>query len=100
MTKEYTAIRVSKEAREAAEASKKDGETWDEYVRRCTENPPEVKEYVESDCDPTQIADAIKNDLSMAADPGVDEEKIVNEVCKRLDDLESQLPKKVAEEFR
>jgi hypothetical protein len=48
MAKDYTAIRVSKEAREAAENAKRDGETWDEYIQRCTENPPEVREYVES----------------------------------------------------
>ena len=48
MTKDYTAIRVSKEAREAAESAKRDGETWDDYIRRCTDNPPEVREFVES----------------------------------------------------
>lgn len=37
MAKDYTAIRVSKEARADAQAAKQDGETWDDYVRRCTD---------------------------------------------------------------
>ena len=44
---EYTSIRVTVDAKEKAEASKRDGETWNEYLQRCTDNPPEVREYVE-----------------------------------------------------
>ena len=47
MTKDYTAIRVSKASKEQAEAAKRDGETWDEYIQRCSNNPPEVKRFVE-----------------------------------------------------
>ena len=47
MTKDYTAIRVSKASKEQAEAAKRDGETWDDYIQRCTDNPPEVREFVE-----------------------------------------------------
>ena len=46
---EYTSIRVTQEAKENAEASKRDGETWNEYLQRCTDNPPEVREYVNTD---------------------------------------------------
>ena len=46
---EYTSIRVTQEAKDAAEASKRDGETWNEYLQRCTDNPPEVREYVDAD---------------------------------------------------
>ena len=44
---EYTSIRVTQEAKEAAQESKADSETWNEYLQRCTDNPPEVREYVE-----------------------------------------------------
>ena len=44
---EYTSIRVTVDAKEKAEASKRDSETWNEYLQRCTANPPEVREYVE-----------------------------------------------------
>ena len=44
---EYTSIRVTVDAKENAEASKRDSETWNEYLQRCTANPPEVREYVE-----------------------------------------------------
>ena len=45
---EYTSIRVTKAAKEAAQESKADGETWNEYLQRCTDNPPELKEFVEA----------------------------------------------------
>jgi len=49
MTNDYTAIRVTEGVKEAAQEAKQDGETWDEYVLRCTEHPPEVREFVDSE---------------------------------------------------
>ena len=46
---EYTSIRVTQEAKENAEASKRDGETWNEYLQRCTDNPPEIREFVDAE---------------------------------------------------
>ena len=46
---EYTSIRVTVDAKDDAEESKRDGETWNEYLQRCTDNPPEVREYVDAD---------------------------------------------------
>ena len=46
---EYTSIRVTQEAKDAAESSKRESETWNEYLQRCTDNPPEVREYVDTD---------------------------------------------------
>lgn len=43
---EYTTIRVSKDAKEAAQEAKRDGETWNEYLQRCTDTPPNVQEFV------------------------------------------------------
>ena len=48
MSKDYTTIRVEQDAKDAAESEKKDGETWSDYIRRCTNNPPEVREFVEA----------------------------------------------------
>ena len=45
---EYTSIRVTQEAKEAAQESKADSETWNEYLQRCTDNPPEIREFVEA----------------------------------------------------
>jgi hypothetical protein len=88
MAKEYTGLRVSKAAKQDAEQAKKENETWDDYIRRCAENPPEVKEFVE-----------LKDELSMAAEPTVDEGEIIDRVCKRIDDLQSQLPAQIREEL-
>ena len=43
---EYTTIRVSKAAKESAQEAKKDGETWNDYLQRCTDTPPSVTEFV------------------------------------------------------
>ena len=43
---EYTTIRVSKAAKESAQESKRDGETWNDYLQRCTDTPPSVTEFV------------------------------------------------------
>ena len=45
---EYTSIRVTVDAKEKAQASKRDGETWNEYLQRCTDNPPEIREFVDA----------------------------------------------------
>jgi len=47
MAQDYKTMRVPEDAYEQAKAAKRDGETWGEYLRRCGENPPEVREYVE-----------------------------------------------------
>ena len=44
---EYKTMRVPQEAWEAAKASKKAEETWGEFIQRCSNNPPEVKRFVE-----------------------------------------------------
>ena len=88
MTKEYTAIRVSKQAKEQAEAAKRDGETWDDYIRRCTENPPEIREFVESangdsvtsDVDPSELAREVSRQLDYAQLAG----KVGDEIEGRL----------------
>ena len=43
---EYTTIRVSKAAKESAQEAKRDGETWNDYIQRCTDTPPSVTEFV------------------------------------------------------
>jgi len=46
---EYTSIRVTQSAKDAAAESKRDGETWNDYLQRCTDNPPEVREFVDAE---------------------------------------------------
>lgn len=99
MAKDYTAIRVSKEPRAAAEESKKDGETWDEYIQRCAENPPEIREFVESGgVNTDEIVEELKSELSMANEPTVDVD--INRLYNRIDELESRLPKATADELQ
>ena len=43
---DYTTIRVSKAAKESAQEAKRDGETWNDYIQRCTDTPPSVNEFV------------------------------------------------------
>jgi hypothetical protein len=46
MAQDYTTIRVTEAAKADAEQSKRDDETWNDYILRCTENPPPVREFV------------------------------------------------------
>ena len=88
MAKEYTTIRVEQTAKDTAEEHKEEGETWSDYIRRCTENPPEVKEFVESangdsvtsDVDPSEIAREVSRQLDYAQLAG----KVGDEIEGRL----------------
>ena len=46
---DYTTIRVSKAAKESAQEAKRDGETWNDYLQRCTDTPPSVTKFVDVD---------------------------------------------------
>jgi len=48
MTQDYKTIRVPADDYDAAKASKHDQETWGEFVQRCTDEPPEVREFVDA----------------------------------------------------
>ena len=85
---EYTSIRVTVDAKEAAETSKRDGETWNDYLQRCTDNPPEVREFVDADAiatgdvDVDAIADAVAaRNMTLDAD---ERTKIAREVAGEL----------------
>lgn len=72
MAQDYTALRVTEAAKAEAEASKRDDETWSDYVRRCTDNPPETREFVEAsavggDIDEDDLADAVARRFDYAA---------------------------------
>lgn len=63
MATEYDAIRVSEDAKDEAAAAKGADETWNEYVRRCAENPPRPIEVVAID-----DLDGMLGDLSIDLD--------------------------------
>jgi len=46
---EYKTLRVPEDAYVEARASKKNSETWGDFLQRCSENPPEMREFVEVD---------------------------------------------------
>lgn len=43
---DYKTIRVPESAYEKAKESKRPAETWGEFIQRCTEEPPEMREFV------------------------------------------------------
>jgi len=45
---DYKTIRIPAEDYEQAKQSKRDSETWGEFVQRCTDEPPEVREFVDA----------------------------------------------------
>jgi hypothetical protein len=48
MTAEYKTLRVPVEAWHDAKQAKEDHETWGEYIRRCSDNPPTKREFIEA----------------------------------------------------
>ena len=48
MTTEYKTLRVPEPAYKNAKENKRDSETWGDYLQRCTDNPPEIREFVEA----------------------------------------------------
>ena len=73
---EYTSIRVTKAAKEAAQESKAESETWNEFLQRCTENPPEIKRFVE---------ESATNTVQLEA---TEYSKIAEEVTHKLEGLQ------------
>ena len=71
---DYTTIRVSKAAKESAQEAKRDGETWNDYIQRCTDTPPSVTEFV-------PIEDVVGRE--------VPSEQINQDVSEQLDRIES-----------
>jgi hypothetical protein len=48
MTADYKTLRVPVDAWHDANMAKEDNETWGEYIRRCSDNPPTKREFVEA----------------------------------------------------
>ena len=71
---DYTTIRVSKAAKESAQEAKRDGETWNDYLQRCTDTPPSVTEFV-------PVEDVVGREVPSA--------QINQDVSEQLDRIES-----------
>jgi hypothetical protein len=60
MSDDYKTLRVPADAKAAADDSKRDTETWGEFLRRLSDNPPEQREHVPVDT----VADAISEQVA------------------------------------
>ena len=45
---DYKTLRVPEDAYDTAKESKREKETWGEFLQRCSDNPPEIREFVEA----------------------------------------------------
>jgi len=77
---DYTTIRVTKDAMDKAKDAKHDNETWNEYIQRCTEQPPKIQEFV--DADESELANAVAAQLQL--DLAQLSERTADEVERRL----------------
>lgn len=118
---EWTSISVTEEQKAKIEAEKPDGMSMGAFLVSVIESnssdidsnathidsnsAQEIAELVSEEIasgnvkvNAEDIAEELKNEISMANEPGVevDTKSIIN----RIDDLESQLPAKIAEELR
>lgn len=76
---EYKTMRVPVAAWESARDAKRESETWGEYLQRCAD------------------VDTASTDAPEVVEPSVDTDEIARKVVA---DLETSLPRKVAEELR
>jgi len=81
--KKWSTIRVPEKAVNEAREAKLSSETWADYVRRCADTEPEIREFVD-------VEDVLEDRPNRSA---VD-------VLNRLDDLETHLDRRLDEVLR
>ena len=83
---EYTTMRVPKADWEQAKESKRESETWGEFLQRCSENPPEIREFVESE-NTDEIAEALKQEIDSLAFNGAVFEDEAERIIEKIEQL-------------
>ena len=81
--KEWTTIRVPQGAADEARDAKRNSETWGDYLRRCADSDPDVREFVD-------VQDVLEDRPNQS----------VADVLNRLDDLETHLDGRLDEVVR
>ena len=81
--KEWTTIRVPQGAADEARDAKRNSETWGDYLRRCADSDPEVREFVD-------VEEVLEDRPNRSA----------ADVLNRLDDLETHLDGRLNEVLR
>ena len=81
--KEWTTIRVPQGAADEARDAKRNSETWGDYLRRCADSDPEVREFVD-------VQEVLEDRPTQSA----------ADVLNRLDDLETHLDGRLDEVLR
>jgi len=87
MAQEYTTIRVSEAAKAAAQDAKRDDETWNDYIQRCTDTPPNTTELVAVE---DALAELREHGSGSATDIDPDElaERVSSKVVADLRDMQ------------
>jgi len=61
---DYKTLRVPEDAYDIAKESKREKETWGEFLQRCSDNPPEIREFVEAGESPDDLrAGLVSSDI-------------------------------------
>lgn len=90
MAQDYKTMRVPEDAHEIAKESKREKETWGEFLQRCSNNPPETREFVDAE----EIAERIRTELPThdAEEPNYDDiRQAVRTIEERTNQIESML---------
>ena len=91
---DYGTIKLPRDDYEKHNKRRKElGITWLEYINGEAPDLPNGSEV-----NTTEVVEQLKNELSMANEPGVEID--IDRLYNRIDDLESNLPRKVAEELQ
>jgi len=61
----YKTLRIPQDAYDAAREAKRERETWGDFVQRCSQTPPEVREFVDAAvAEHPQTSDTVTLDAS------------------------------------
>jgi len=95
--KEYKTLRVPESAYVEARASKREAETWGDFIQRCSENPPEQREYVEGD-----VVREMVEEFEGLPTEDMHADQFAKEVANHLDyaEISHAVAKQVATELR
>lgn len=73
---DYKTLRVPEDAYDAARDSKRDAETWGDFLQRCADERPAIREFIDAD-DVSTGAESVTLDAD-------ERRKIAEEVASRL----------------
>lgn len=85
---EYKTLRVPEGAYETAKDSKREDETWGEFLQRCSDTPPAIKRFVEAGDADSDIPDDLRAQLDRIESSAATAEERAGRIESTLEGLQ------------